>query len=156
MKTVTLAFLISILNILTPEHNPVTAQVGEYGYYSITWENKNGDPAKEYVLIEQTDTIIAKLGNIFGVTFAFTSERNEPVHLTAVYRFPELHDPKGDTRYSTCDIDAGFFPEDPTYTMTWLFERPFECIPGEWVFEIWDGSEKLAEKKFTVIAQEEE
>jgi hypothetical protein len=35
----------------------------------------------------------------------------------------------------------------------YIFDDPWELVPGLWKFQLWFGDRMLAEKEFTVVAQ---
>jgi hypothetical protein len=104
-------------------------------------------------LAESTTQVPAQLGLRFGFRYKVLGT---PVGATAnlkfVIKFPEpgVRNPDtGMTSSHTEFILTNTLGEEP-FTDGYGFDHPWELVPGEWIFEIWRGSRKLAEQSFTV------
>jgi len=101
-------------------------------------------------LVEQTEKIPAKIGLKFGFRFSL-SEELQKRQLKTVYHFPEIKNPE--TGKATARFESGglaYMDGDVTFAL-YAFTDPWELVPGEWTFQVFDGDRMLVEKKFTVV-----
>ncbi len=108
--------------------------------------------SQNFKLVQKTDTVVMKKGTTFGVRYETVGKpKGQQVKLTWVMRFPEpgLVDPKGQRFYTN------EFARDHTIGgesfRAYSLDEPWELVPGEWVFEFWDGPRKVGEQRFKVV-----
>lgn len=108
--------------------------------------------SQNFKLVQKTDTVVLKKGTTFGVRYETVGRpKGAKVKLTWVMRFPEtgLVDPKGQRFY------VNEFARDHTVGeesfRAYSFDEPWEMVPGDWVFEFWDGPRKIGEQRFKVV-----
>ena len=145
----------------------VTAQTIErvkildFGIYSrdIVSADKNSNVAtgrinisQNFKLVQKTDTVVMKKGTTFGVRYETVGKpKGQQVKLTWVMRFPEqgLVDPKGQHFYAN-EFARDHVIGDESFR-AYSLDEPWELVPGEWVFEFWDGPRKVGEQRFKVV-----
>lgn len=117
-------------------------------------KEKDRDQVGEFKIIKRTDTVAAAIGVKFGVEFLLTGAPvGKEVVIRVVTRFPkagilnERNERIFDTE-SEIRVPAGK-PAIEGYG----FDDERELVPGEWVFEFYDGERKLGERKFTVTVK---
>jgi hypothetical protein len=102
-------------------------------------------------LVKQTTKIPARLGTQFGFRFVVHGKKEEgEIKLHTVWLYPEITDSK--TGKNSRRFDSGCYakPEDKNAGIMWTFTEPSELVPGEWIFQVYRGGEKILEKKFEV------
>ncbi len=99
-----------------------------------------------------TNEIPAVLGTEFGFQYLVNSTpRGRSIDITYVIKFPEpgLKRPSGkvykETRYQA-EARIGH-----RSLHGYGFDRPWEMVPGDWVFEVWHRKAMLIRKTFTVL-----
>jgi hypothetical protein len=105
--------------------------------------------SSEYKLDNQTDTVIGKLGNRFGVQYILKSKVDTKVPITQIWIFPEqMINEKGES-FDKLEYTI----EKPTNDSRWStykFDKDFEIIKGQWIFQVFYGDKKLYERTFLV------
>lgn len=135
------------------------AMIVDFGIYKGAGETsvdmKNSPSGKLLVggaanLVKQTDKIPAKIGVKFGFRFSL-SDKEKKRNLKFVYLFPKIKNPQTGQvsnrfefsgRYNGDGVLVGVFND---------FSDPWDLVPGEWTFQVFDGDRMLVEKKFTVV-----
>lgn len=107
----------------------------------------------DYSLVEQTDTVCARLGLSFGVEYVLVGKpEGKVVSIDWVTRFPPggMTRPSGqhftESRLATFKIIGDRSYRDYTFDETW------EMVPGKWSLEFYHQGRKIGEKTFTVLA----
>ena len=103
-------------------------------------------------LIERTGRVPARAGVSFGIRFRVVGPGNgDFVFLDAVWLFPEPgmanHATGKAYRRQTTNMRVALGTLSGSF---YLFEEPWELLPGTWGVEIWQGRRKLLEQAFTV------
>ena len=103
------------------------------------------------VFEEQTDRIPLRIGAAFGATFTVEAPGQSTVRLRSVtlYPSPGLRNPV--TGVTGSHDEAVMTYRVGELSSDWfLFYYDWELVPGVWVWQLWDGDKKLAEKSFTL------
>lgn len=100
-------------------------------------------------LIARTDTIPGALQQQFGVEYILESKAKGHVPVEQVWIFPQtLYNDNGQSF-----DEVRFTTEKPlnekTYT-TYMMEKDFEVVKGNWTFQMWYGGNKIYERSFFV------
>lgn len=146
----------------TPRTNgAVQVQIESFGIYQAEVKQVIANPnaASGYSnetgrisFIKQTDRIPLRKGLTFGLDILPVGQaKGRPVRLRYAWRFPPpgLKNPEtGKTRLY--DEIPREFVFGESNIIVYSFDAEFEMLPGQWLFEIWDGEKKLAEKVFIV------
>jgi hypothetical protein len=101
-------------------------------------------------LEKQTTTIPARLGLQFGFRFVVHGKSDEHLNLHVVWLYPEITDKTSGKKSKRFDADCSGKAEDKNSSILWTFTEPSELVPGEWVFQVFQGRDKILEKKFVV------
>jgi hypothetical protein len=105
-------------------------------------------------LIKSTTTIPARIGTNFGFRYKIVGHpQGGRVNLKFVTRFP----PPGirDTSTNKTILKIERLATQNIGEVNYhggSFDEAGDMVQGKWVIEIWDGSQKLAEQEFTVVA----
>jgi hypothetical protein len=138
----------------------VSAHVDWYGIYSISSRPEPNDPSgKRYistpVAAETTDKIPGKEGVRFGFSYTLSGEKGAKVTVKHVYRFPAggMRDKVfGSSRSALEQTREDVVAEPVLIGWSFVGAPPENIIIGEWSLEVWQGDQKLVEKKFTVYS----
>jgi hypothetical protein len=101
---------------------------------------------------EKTDRIRAELNGRFGVQFVVTGKTPDGfADVIRVRRFPGegLRNPKTGKTFNESRGLIRVRLGERQWT-GYKFDEDWEMQPGEWVFEIWDGPQRLCRQAFTV------
>lgn len=106
------------------------------------------DPAR----IRHTDRVEACLGTQFGVQFRLRApDEGGPavpvLPLAVEWSHPPLQPPGGPV--VTLQRFSGLAQSDPRFS-GWIFEQPYELVPGTWTVTLKVGDEVVARKAFEV------
>ena len=115
------------------------------------------DSVRGITFTKYTAEIPALLGTTFGIQYLINSSpRGSAFPVTCVIIFPEggLVDPRGRVYRRSSEKLNVHIGRKTLYG--YGFDRPWELVPGEWVFQIWHKDIRLAQKKFTVSLPEAE
>lgn len=110
----------------------------------------------EASLIQSTTTIPARKSLRFGLRYVITGTPiGAPVEIRLVTRFPEmgLLDPISGVRHHQSEYTIRSAIGSPAYR-EFLFDQSWEIVPGEWVFEFWQGGRSIGMQKFCVVDAE--
>ncbi len=99
--------------------------------------------------IERTDQVPAKLGSKFGLRYRLSGKTADAEPLTLLYLTPGVITPDG-KRHDKFVVVQKLVPEAPLDTMAFEFSEPYEIVPGQWHFLVFQGDRKLAEQRFQV------
>jgi hypothetical protein len=101
---------------------------------------------------EDTTTIPAQLGVVFGFRFRVVGEPNgAKVAPREIVRYPAggLRSPKSSKPIHS--FEGALSQSVGEISLAWYrFDDPWELVPGNWIIELWSGDQKLAEQVFTV------
>ena len=108
--------------------------------------------ASRKVFLQQTDRVPLTLGTAFGVSFVVEAPGRSTVRLRSITRYPSpgLTNPKTGTT-GLHDEVVITVPVGKPVVDEFLFSYEWELVPGVWVWQLWDGEKKLAEKSFVVV-----
>lgn len=102
-----------------------------------------------------TRTVPAQIGVKFGLQYKVVgTPAGAPVQLREVVIYPPggIHPPGKDTLISVAaDVSVKIGTE--MRSDFYGFDDSWELVPGTWTFQIWRGTHRLAEQKFTVVKQ---
>lgn len=160
-------FLLSVLTSSvsqSDEHRVERASVLERGIFQA---HSGGPPVghsslgpvtkvRDASLVQSTTTIPARRSLRFGLRYVIVGD---PVGARAkiqlVTRFPEagLLDPLSGLRYHHSEYTIQGVIGAPAYR-EFRFDRLWEIVPGEWVFEFWHAGRKIGLQKFCVMDAE--
>lgn len=107
-------------------------------------------------LVRSTTTIPARKSLRFGLRYVITGvPRGAPVEIRLVTRFPEtgLLDPVSGVRHYQSEYAIRGAIGVPSYR-EFMFDQSWEIVPGEWIFEFWQGGRNIGMQKFCVIDAE--
>ncbi|MGX5219608.1 DUF3859 domain-containing protein [Pseudomonas segetis] len=124
----------------------------EYGVFATQY--KDFKPGERVLTranqeIETTDSVPAKLGTKFGMRYKLAGKTVEGEPLTLLYLTPGVNSPDGQ-RHDKFVVTQKLAPGAVLDTMAFEFTEPYEVVPGQWQFMVFQGDRKLAEQKFTV------
>lgn len=149
-----------LLSSVVIAEEQIKIEIVEFGIYSRSERHSTPDASAptgqvfmggKVTLKEQTGVIPAVLGGKFGFGYSVTGNNGKPVPLTVVYHFPKMTDPQTLKEFSHYVKNVKTIPEEPLPRMLWDFTESWELVPGDWIFQIYQGKTKLVEKKFTVV-----
>jgi hypothetical protein len=134
-------------------------QLVEFGIYTVDREIQGRDAlginraAASNVRHAATLRIIpAQIGTTFGFRYKVTGKPHDaPVELRQVVTFPSpgLTPPFASKPITQDEFVLQTRIGEASYA-SYTLEDSFELVPGEWVFEIWQGNRKLATQRFKV------
>lgn len=113
-------------------------------------------PVTRATLITAGTTVPAALGTDFGFRYVVVgAPEGEKVALDFVVTAPEpgLADPEASEPIHTVRFTREKTIGVPDY-LGYYLEAPWETVPGDWHFEIWQGERKLAGQTFTLTPAE--
>ncbi len=99
--------------------------------------------------IERTTAIPARLGTKFGLRYRLAGKVADDTPLTLLYLTPGVVTPEGQ-RHDKFVVVQKLVPGAPQDMMAFEFSEPYEVVPGEWHFLVFQGDRKLAEQRFQV------
>lgn len=143
------------------EHRVERASVSERGIFQA---NSGGPPVgyssfgpitkvRDVSLVKSTTIIPARKSLRFGLRYIITGAPiGGRAEIKLVTRFPELGllDPASGVRHHHSEYMIEGVIGAPAYR-EFRFDRSWEIVPGEWVFEFWHAGRKLGSQKFCVI-----
>jgi hypothetical protein len=101
-----------------------------------------------------TTTVPAQIGVQFGFRYRISGEpAGQPITIKKVTIYPEggLKPPNSPMPLQTDETELARKIGEPAFT-AYIFDDPWELVPGTWTIQLWMGERKLAEKAFTVVA----
>jgi hypothetical protein len=98
--------------------------------------------------IQPTTRIPARLGTKFGIRYQLAGKRENEPPLTLMYLTPGVTGPDGQ-RHDKFEIQQKLVPGGAD-VMAFEFTEPYEMVPGEWHFLVFQGDRKLVEQRFEV------
>ncbi|OWJ91514.1 helicase [Pseudomonas sp. A46] len=99
--------------------------------------------------IQRTEVIPAKLGTKFGLRYSLVGKRENDTPLTLLYLTPGVVSPDG-KRHDKFMLEQKMAPGAPLDVMAFEFTEPYEVVPGEWRFMVFQGDRLLAQQVFSV------
>jgi len=133
--------------------------ITEYGIYKAEVLKSEASPsvAATYqtlgsvTLIEQTDKIPAKLGTRFGFRYTINGYPNgEKVDITLKMISPVIKRPNDNREFSLQEVVLENETIGVNTYSDYVFEEPWEMVPGEWRLQLFHNGKKLAEKTFYI------
>ena len=100
-----------------------------------------------------SDRIPAAINTRFGFGYALTgSPASGIAAITHVRVFPPagIVDPKTGERHTSERLETNFRIDRNDLFVGYLFDHEIQLVPGVWLFQVWNGNQKLLEKSFTV------
>lgn len=135
----------------------LSARVEWFGIYTVSTKPDVSDPngrrsVSTPVKGESTDRIPGKEGVRFGFSYILSGEKKGAnVTVKHVYRFPSSGMPTpGGSRSMIEQTRDDVIAEPVLIGWSFVGAPPANIVVGEWSLEVWQGDQKLAEKKFTV------
>lgn len=107
-------------------------------------------------LVQSTATIPARKSLRFGLRYVITgAPAGAPVKIRLVTRFPEpgLPDPVSGVRHYQSEYTIRGAIGSPAYR-EFRFDQSWELVPGEWIFEFWQGGRNIGTQRFCVVDAE--
>ena len=155
-------FLFPVLQAQTPEARIDHVTVTERGVFEFKdlkdipnehSASRMGHLAANFILVEDTPTIPAKLGIHFGFRFLVVGQpAGAIVPLKIIRKFPEPGITNPATGKTTHQEGHTVRMALGTGDVTgYGFDHDFELVPGKWIWEVWSGDRKLAEQSFDVV-----
>jgi len=139
----------------TPEQQTIRFVELSYGVCNLEPEKaESGDEgqtfSQNFVITDKTDTVPAKIGSRFGISYMIESSLEDAVELRRAWIFPEpMRDDDGDV-YIGKSLDIRRTPNDET-TAYYTLEHPYEIIKGKWQLCFYYKKHLLYRKIFLVI-----
>ncbi|UTW07759.1 DUF3859 domain-containing protein [Pseudomonas benzenivorans] len=99
--------------------------------------------------IERGELIPAKLGSKFGLRYRLSGKTADGPPLTLLYLTPGVTTPDGN-RHDKFVVVQKLVPDADQDTMAFEFTEPYEIVPGEWRFLVFQEDRKLVEQRFMV------
>lgn len=101
-------------------------------------------------LLQETDTIIGKVGNALGVVYRFETDVPKNIELVKVWNFPgEMTNETGEHFNRVERLDR-INTNSETYT-TYIFEKEFEIVPGPWRLRFFYKDAVIYDHTFIVV-----
>lgn len=146
------------------EHRVDRVSVRERGIFQAQSGGPPVDPSRlgpvtkvrDVSLVRSTTTIPARKSLRFGLRYVIDGvPAGARVEIKLVTRFPEagLLDPITGVRHQESEYTIPHTIGAPAYR-EFRFDRSWEIVPGEWVFEFWHGGRKIGMQKFCVLDTE--
>jgi hypothetical protein len=104
-------------------------------------------------LVASTTRIEAKVGVHFGMRYRIVGHpRNATIKLMSITQYPApgLKNPKTESVQTRGENSLLATIGQINYR-GYVFEHDWEIVPGAWIFELWDGTRKLASQTFDVV-----
>jgi len=165
---ISLSPIIIILSILVYKEMETKkisqASIVEYGIYHSTISDSTvtddiskskSNFVKDVYLIEQTDTIIAKIGNSFGIRYLINGSPDGasiPLKIYNLFPMPGIVDKKANTVKYFTFRNVNRTIGDTSYT-GFTFEHDYELLPGNRKYQILFDDSIIVEKTFTIISE---
>jgi hypothetical protein len=139
-----------------------SAEILNYGIYTgtnvLTITDTNSPTSRvRFELLKvatQTNVIPAKINTKFGMQFVVHGNPfAESINLRGVYSFPEMSNSVNAKSYSRYEGLVRVKLEDRSAGMYWDFVDPWELVPGNWKFQLFDKDKLLIEKQFKVVKE---
>lgn len=153
-----LAFLLlSIRGVAAQE--PISVEIFEYGLYAIERGAQLLQPngitqhkVEGLCHLATTERVPATLSTSFGFRYRLKGPpQAQARQLTIVVQFPtEVRPPSAAKPLRSYATTVFVQPGVPHYR-GYALDYDWEVMPGTWVFQIFDGKAKLAERRFTVV-----
>jgi Domain of unknown function (DUF3859) len=103
-------------------------------------------------LVTSTTRIEAKIGVHFGMRYRIVGRpRNATIKLMSITQYPApgLKNPKTESVQTRGEHSLLATIGQINYR-GYVFEHDWEIVPGPWIFELWDGTRKLASQTFEI------
>lgn len=104
-------------------------------------------------LVEQTETIPARMGVDFGFRYKVYGApgATATLRMLTIPPAPGIHNPQTGNTTARGEYTTTVTSGDTKYK-GYGFDHSWELVPGLWTFEIWEGDRKLASQSFKVVA----
>jgi hypothetical protein len=121
----------------------------EHGLYTIEDEGK---PTAHHVCINQTDSVQARIGTMFGIRYMVLGRpAGGRATVTLLWKFPEpgvWDSTRGSFQRSLVQPSEDLIGY--SNTSVYVFETPYELLPGEWSVLVRDEHGDVGEARFVV------
>lgn len=136
----------------------------EYGLYTGHTMNKTTNESlptggrnilSKISLIKETDSIPAKIGNMFGFRYKIKGGligSEAKITKVLIYPPPGLVNPVTHKTFFKSSFSLKKKLGKTSYT-GYTFEKEWELVPGEWTIQLLYGNRKLTEKKFNITKE---
>ncbi|MCY1537283.1 hypothetical protein D9M68_727720 [compost metagenome] len=124
----------------------------EYGIFASQYQDfKPGERVltRANQAIERSEVVPARLGTKFGMRYTLVGKVADDTPLTLLYLTPGVTTPEG-KRHDKFVVLQKLVPGAPQDVMAFEFTEPYEIVPGEWHFLVFQDDRKLAEQRFQV------
>ncbi|MBS0220971.1 MAG: DUF3859 domain-containing protein [Proteobacteria bacterium] len=153
--------VVAALALLAPSAHaagPISVEIVDIGIYVVNSGESTLQPdgivdsrVTEICHLATTVTIPAKLNISFGFRYRVKGSPGTVRPLTVVKHFPvEVSPPGAPKPFSSFSRTIAAAPGVIRYA-GYTMDHDWEILPGTWVFQIFDGGRKLAEKRFTIV-----
>ncbi len=147
-----------VLNIKTSKDSfsDVNSIILEYGICAtdaLYNQKMEASPSGNYTrltgfkLLEQTDTIPAKIGQEFGVHYILKSDVTKSITIEQIWNFPKAIINKEGKVFTQLRYEVNKTTNSRTYS-TYILEKDYEIVKGEWTYQMRYAGKKLYERKF--------
>ena len=133
------------------------------GIYTVSSAEKFDDPtqvtgkrseAEQATHLRDTTRIPARLGTRFGIGFMFRGRPDADfVKYRVVWRFPSIgiKNPKTKKTTSFVAFDRSCEINSRRCFRGYVFDEPWELVPGRWRLEIWMAQKMISQQEFEVM-----
>jgi hypothetical protein len=101
----------------------------------------------DFQIVEQSDTVPARLEQKFGVIFQMNSDIDQLLEVEQVWIFPSPIRLADGREYKEVRYEISKPTNEPTYSFYEL-ESQYELVKGEWIYQMFYQEKKIFEKKF--------
>lgn len=101
-------------------------------------------------LLKSCDTVQARLGLIFGISYTIHGAKSDSVWITSKWKLPVPMMNNEGRRFEVIKRNTKRNVNTNQIT-NYKFDEKFEMMPGTWTLQLYDGKRLLLEKKFIVV-----
>ena len=104
-------------------------------------------------IVDQTTTIPAKSGTIFGADIKLVGKPNgKDAKITIIWRYPEpgLKNPQTGTIKTTDQYDI-VYKTGNVQALFWSLQNEWVLVPGTWTLEVWQDDRRLMTQDFKLV-----
>lgn len=157
---------VQVKELAAAEVKQPAGRVLQYGIYTLLRGGKVADDPKTSTGKSLTKPVITRdrttdripliKGKYMAYQYRLSNIDGRMVKLRRVLKHPEFHLPDGNiTTGSDFTINKKLERGEVFAYDAYAFNEDYEMVEGTWTFQIWYGSEKLIEQKFTTYWSEE-
>ncbi|WP_018343811.1 DUF3859 domain-containing protein [Cytophaga aurantiaca] len=160
MKKLILGVFVIVLTSATNKSQKLNLKFVEIGYgiceteEVFTKKNKEAPTGTQafsdgFVLIKQTDTIPAILGQQFGVTYEIQSANDKSIDVEQAWIFPQEMINNEGQKFKEIRYTLKKSVNRMSFS-TYSFDKKYEIVKGQWTFQMLHKGVKIYERKFFV------